>query len=116
MAGRAKQMEDLNAKREDEEAQYQMEVAKLKEEWKLYLRELEAEKAATAAKQAAYRRELDCQVQYKNIRQVIQVKCRNTFYGCSKKLMEYVRSAKVFLAEVAETVLGIFWVINQYSA
>ena len=80
MAGRAKQMEDLKANREEEEAQYKMEVAKLKEDWKLYLRELEAEKAAKAEKQARYRRELDCQVQYNDVRQVIQLKEKKYIY------------------------------------
>lgn len=74
MAGRAKQMEDLKAKREEEEARYKGEVAKLKEDWKEYLREVEAEKATMAQKQAAYRSELDCQTQYNNIRQVGNLK------------------------------------------
>lgn len=74
MAGRAKQMEDLKVKREEDEAQYKGEVAKLKEEWKEYLREVEAEKATKAQKQAGYRSELDCQTQYNNIRQVGNLK------------------------------------------
>ncbi|CAL8138338.1 unnamed protein product [Orchesella dallaii] len=74
MAGRAQQMEDLRTKRQEEDAQYKMEVAKLKEDWKLYLREVEAEKSGKAAKQGQYRRDLDCQVQYKNVRQERELK------------------------------------------
>jgi hypothetical protein len=57
-------MDDLKAKRVEEEMERQKEVEHLKQEWREYLREIEHEKELADHKRQQYRRDLDCQTAY----------------------------------------------------
>lgn len=71
LAGRAQQIDDLKALREKEEMERQKELQDLKDDWKLYMQELEAEKQLLQRKKMQYRSDLDCQTQYQGIVKVI---------------------------------------------
>jgi len=64
LAGRALQVQELEAERVKEQLERKREVDELKADWRRYLQELDHEKAQKVQKQLAYRADLDSQMQY----------------------------------------------------